>query len=412
VAVLSAGPVTITITITITITVTVTVTITESTITTGGSTKLPSLVAHRRNFHARDHRGRKPWRFMRQRRIPKACRSRMLLARRPPRTPRRESIPMKLWYLFAGSIARFCAIMLVGIGLMVLAAGIFGREILPLLSGIGMVALGIVGIAKAGHYGRLSVTTPGRSIPFRSYSDTRLSVGARWVSLLVICVFMSMVALLIMASAAFGMAVEPLKAGLLSLVAVAVGAATMWYWWVVLSYLRRGKPAMVIDEHGIDHAWFGLIRWQDIEGIALRQIETPLLTRGMLQVGVTQIEPRLETCRWMGADFAARPPKGSPDVAYLQIPLYHLSGDATQIHQVALNLRSTVEPPMGAFWYPGKPSDADIARGPSAPTRREPLPDVLHRLARERWMFRVGALLVFVVMIEAFVMRLLHGALG
>lgn len=319
---------------------------------------------------------------------------------------------MKLWCAFAGSIARFCSIMLIGIGLMVLAAGILGREIIPLLSGIGMMALGIVGIAKAGRYDRLSATIPARSIPVRSYTDTRLSVGARWFSLLVICVFMSLVTLLMMAAAANGMATEPLKAGLVFVVALAAGATTVWYGWTVLSYLRRGKPAMVIDEQGIDHAWFGLIRWQDIEGIALRQLETPLLTRSMLQVGVTQIDSRLESCRWMGADFAVHPPKASPDVAYLQIPLYHLTGDAAQIHQVMLNLRAAVTPAIDAFWYPGKPSDADIAGRTLTPTRKEPMPDLLRRFARERWMFRIGALLVFVVIFEAFVVRLLHRALG
>jgi hypothetical protein len=121
-------------------------------------------------------------------------------------------------------------------------------------------------------------------------------------------------------------------------------------WQLAVQVLRPG-PMLRMDRHGIDHAMYGPIPWNEVLGIELQSIRTRYSTQYTLMLGVRDAGRHLENApsltRWMHA----RRLRDQRGVAALALPLNLLAKDAGLIHQSALALRQRHDAPFLQHWH-------------------------------------------------------------
>ena len=142
---------------------------------------------------------------------------------------------------------------------------------------------------------------------------------------------------------------------LVSLVLIPAGLGCLaGVWWMY----RPGKPSLVLDSSGIDHAWYGLVPWNRVHAIYL-QHTTGRYESHRLKLRVSQPGQFLGAGRLPGI-FASRA-RREARMGALQLPLDLLNCDPALIHEAALKLRNDVQPPLLAFWHPWW-SEAQVER--------------------------------------------------
>ena len=130
----------------------------------------------------------------------------------------------------------------------------------------------------------------------------------------------------------------------LSLSAIALGV-------MLLSYFRRGKPMLAMDSFGIDHGWYGMIRWDQIHGIFLQTTEVKHTKQHILILGVSRPGKYLRNTPWLRRLFTSRKTMEA-NFGSLNIPLNFLNQPPHLIHAAALELRKRVNLPLLSGWYP------------------------------------------------------------
>lgn len=130
----------------------------------------------------------------------------------------------------------------------------------------------------------------------------------------------------------------------LLLTAVAVGV-------MLLSYFRSGKPMLAMDSFGLDHGWYGMIRWDQIHGIFLLTTEVKHTKQHALILGVSRPGQYLKNSPWPRRIFTSRK-KMEADFGSLGIQLHFLNQPPHLVHGAALELRKRARPPLLEGWYP------------------------------------------------------------
>lgn len=134
----------------------------------------------------------------------------------------------------------------------------------------------------------------------------------------------------------------------LLLTAIALGV-------MLLSYFRRGKPMLVMDTFGLDHGWYGMIRWDQIHGIFLQTTEVKHTKQHILILGVSTPGQYLRNTPWLRRLFTSRKTMEA-DYGRLGIPLNLLNQPPHLVHAAALELRKRVGPLLTS-WYPDMSSE-------------------------------------------------------
>lgn len=119
---------------------------------------------------------------------------------------------------------------------------------------------------------------------------------------------------------------------------------------------RPGRATLAMDGFGLDHALFGPIRWDQIRGIHLRQMRMRHATQNTLHLSVLKPGRYLEQGRWWQKMFLSKKRREAA-IGDIVIPLNVLDRPAELVHKAAVDLRSRVNPPMVANWYPGMPEE-------------------------------------------------------
>jgi len=108
-----------------------------------------------------------------------------------------------------------------------------------------------------------------------------------------------------------------------------------------LSYFRNAKPALVMDDAGLDFAWYGLISWDQISAIHLqRQSGTRLGDFDKLELTVRLPNRYRGTMPWV----RLKKFKRDDSIGIVDIDLYMLDKTSEEIHVAALELFSRSGP--------------------------------------------------------------------
>lgn len=178
-------------------------------------------------------------------------------------------------------------------------------------------------------------------------SASRFEANARtWVQGLVVLVLLAIAA---------GSGVAAYRNGDPGLVLLAVGLLLVAWLVAALaaSHHRGGQPTLVMDVHGLDHAWYGKVRWSDVQGIALRTLEVKHNKIHSLVLGVESAERYLAARPWIVRIMQTARPKPVRGYVELEIPLNPLSALPVAIEAAARELRSRTYPPPVDPWFPG-----------------------------------------------------------
>ena len=139
-----------------------------------------------------------------------------------------------------------------------------------------------------------------------------------------------------------------------TIVLTALGAVVAVYLiGTFLAYFRSGKPTLVMDSYSLDFAWYGPIRWDQINGIQLLEVGGSRgRTQHILLLGVIKPGRYLQQMPWTMRHFVTRK-RMDADVGELRIPLNALNQPAPLIISAALALRNRVSPAMPTLWHAG-----------------------------------------------------------
>lgn len=150
---------------------------------------------------------------------------------------------------------------------------------------------------------------------------------------------------------------------------------------------RGGRPALVMDGHGLDHAWFGRIPWDQVQGIHFKEVQIKHTRVFSLVLGVRHPDRFVAQTHW-AVRLIQNKRRGTGALSgVLEIPLNPLDQPPRQIHAAAMALRQRVQPPLVEHWYPGM-DDADIALADDAST----LMADLERMSPEQALERLQAM--------------------
>ncbi len=139
---------------------------------------------------------------------------------------------------------------------------------------------------------------------------------------------------------------------------------------LALSTFRSGKPTLVMDAFALDHAWYGPIRWDQIQGIYLREVRMRNTTQRTMFLSVFKPGRYLGHGLWWQRLFLTSKRREAP-VGDIAIPLNPLDQPASKIHKAALTLRARVSPQLLANWVPGMSAEAiDLQRETDATLQR------------------------------------------
>ncbi|MFA6985911.1 MAG: hypothetical protein WC213_06860 [Arenimonas sp.] len=119
---------------------------------------------------------------------------------------------------------------------------------------------------------------------------------------------------------------------------------------------RPGMATLVMDGFGLDHALFGPIRWDQIRGIHLRQMQMRNTTQNTLHLSVLKPGRYLEQGRWWQTMFLSKK-RTEAAIGDIVFNLNVLDRRPELVHKAAVELRSRANPPMVANWYPGMPEE-------------------------------------------------------
>lgn len=119
----------------------------------------------------------------------------------------------------------------------------------------------------------------------------------------------------------------------------------------ILSLFRNGKPALVMDTSALDHAWYGPIRWDQIQGIHLRTIKRGNSTQHALVLLVDKPGRYLTQEPWWRRVFTSAKRRDAAS-GVIEFPLTSLNKPSLLIHEAAVALRSRINPPPLGFWAP------------------------------------------------------------
>jgi hypothetical protein len=243
---------------------------------------------------------------------------------------------------------------------------------------VAVTAAGLMGLAFSWKFSRrLAARKQAADASLDGFNGRRFEAKARvWLQalslLMLLALSAGLVALLIQKP---DWMIGALTA-LMILVTLFMCTASLW--------MFRGGPTLAMDLRGLEHALYGLIPWDRVHGLFLKEMKLRHYTVRTLVLGVADPERYRERLpgiqRWLQKTF--KPFAARNDV--LEIPLNGLDQPASRIHAAAMVLRQKVQPPVIAHWYPGMPkADIDFARDMDRLTREMPnLPpdQVLERL--------------------------------
>lgn len=180
-----------------------------------------------------------------------------------------------------------------------------------------------------------------------SFSGNRFEADTKKIMLLLFMILLMPLILLFPIAVFITKIFTPFTVGgslFLLLMAIALGA-------MLLSYFRRGKPMLAMDSFGLDHGWYGMIRWDQIHGIFLQSVEIKHSIQHTLFLGVSRPGQYLKNTPWLLRLFTRRKTMEA-DFGSLNIPLNFLNQPAQLVHAATLDLRKRVRTPLLDGWYP------------------------------------------------------------
>ena len=185
------------------------------------------------------------------------------------------------------------------------------------------------------------------AIAAMSFTGSRFEAGSNNIKLMLFMVLLMPLILLFPIAVFITKIFTPFTVGgSLILLSLAIALGTMF-----LSYFRSGKPMLVMDSFGIDHGWYGMIRWDRIHGIFLLTTELKHTKQHALILGVSKPGQYLRNTPWLRRLFTSRKTMEA-DFGSLNIPLIFLNQPPHLVHAAALDLRKRVTPPLLSGWYP------------------------------------------------------------
>jgi hypothetical protein len=131
---------------------------------------------------------------------------------------------------------------------------------------------------------------------------------------------------------------------------------------MVMSFYRRGRPALRLDHRGVDHVWFGQVPWTDVHGIFYKKVTVKHTTIHSLLLGVSQPGRYVARMPWIARLMTGKWSLPRGRFGYVEIPLNPLNKDPVQVMNAAEALRDQVSPSRLGYWYPAL-DDESIAVG-------------------------------------------------
>lgn len=262
-------------------------------------------------------------------------------------------------------LQRFAWVMVAGISLLVALFGLFrflaevGESPLRyVVQDVAVIAAGLMGLALAWRRGRnLKAVHEVELAQVRQFTGHKLEASARPV--------MQALALGVFVALAAGCTLLFLRhpqEWVLGLLSGAFVLALVMMVPMVMSYHRRGRPALRLDSRGLEHAWFGEVPWSDVHGIFHKQVTVKHTTIHSLLLGVSQPGRYLvrmpRVARVLTGKWSL--PRGRFGV--IEIPLNPLDKDPVLVVNAAEALRDRVSPSRLAYWHPSL-DDETIAIG-------------------------------------------------
>lgn len=260
-------------------------------------------------------------------------------------------------------LQRFAWVLVAGISLLVALFGLFrflievGESPLHyVVSDAALFAVGVIGMMVCWRRGnQLKAAHQAELDEKRRFIGRELEASARPVKqALALAVFVAMAAVCTM------MLLEQPGDVLLIGLSVALWLFVALMVPMVLSFYRRGRPALRLDGRGVDHVWFGEVPWSDVHGIFHKQYTVKQSTVHSLLLGVSQPGRYLARMPWIARVMTGKwsPPRGRFGV--LEIPLNPLDKDPLLVVNAAQALRDQVSPPRLGHWHPAQ-DDESIA---------------------------------------------------
>ena len=136
-----------------------------------------------------------------------------------------------------------------------------------------------------------------------------------------------------------------------ALLLAAFGIPGLLVWNVQSAFRRDGRPSLVLDEHGLDHAWTGRIPWQRVHGMALGG--THRQAHPFLYLLVADPAPLRKRLPWRVNHFELRPIPPDEPFGEILLSLYPFECDERRLMTVAKRLQAAAGPPLNRDWRPG-----------------------------------------------------------
>lgn len=120
---------------------------------------------------------------------------------------------------------------------------------------------------------------------------------------------------------------------------------------LLLSESLVSEPTLRIDERGLFHIRYGLIRWADIIGLRRDDTITHGRRTSALVVGVNQPHQYIAKAHWLIRKFRGSLIRKKPGHGVFFLPISGMTVPPELVEDTARHFRSTVQPPMIEHWH-------------------------------------------------------------